>query len=28
VLVIICRDPKTILLNQPAALGKSFHPDV
>jgi simple sugar transport system permease protein len=27
VLVIICRDPKTILLNQPAALGKSFHPD-
>jgi len=28
VLVIICRDPKTILLNQPASLGKSFHPDV
>jgi ABC-type uncharacterized transport system permease subunit len=28
VLVIICRDPKTILLNQPAALGRSFHPDV
>lgn len=27
VLVIICRDPKTILLNQPAALGKSYHPD-
>ncbi len=27
VLVIICRDPKTILLNQPAALGKGFHPD-
>ncbi|HTY50214.1 MAG TPA: ABC transporter permease [Steroidobacteraceae bacterium] len=26
VLVIICRDPKTILLNQPASLGKSFHP--
>ncbi len=28
VLVIICRDPRTILLNQPASLGKSFHPDV
>lgn len=28
VLVLICRNPKTILLNQPAALGKSFHPDV
>jgi ABC-type uncharacterized transport system permease subunit len=28
VLVVICRDPKTILLNQPASLGKSFHPDV
>jgi len=28
VLVIICRDPKTILLNQPASLGKSFHPEV
>lgn len=28
VLVIICRDPKTILLNQPASLGRSFHPDV
>lgn len=27
VLVIICRDPKTILLNQPASLGKSFHAD-
>ncbi|WP_293374212.1 ABC transporter permease [Nevskia sp.] len=27
VLVIICRDPKTILLNQPASLGKRFHPD-
>ena len=27
VLVIICRDPTTILLNQPASLGKSFHPD-
>jgi simple sugar transport system permease protein len=27
VLVIICRDPKTILLNQPESLGKSFHPD-
>lgn len=27
VLVIICRDPKTILLNQPASLGKGFHPD-
>jgi simple sugar transport system permease protein len=27
VLVIICRDQKTILLNQPASLGKSFHPD-
>ncbi|MET3120051.1 ABC-type uncharacterized transport system permease subunit [Undibacterium sp. GrIS 1.8] len=26
VLVIICRDPKTILLNQPLSLGKSFHP--
>jgi len=28
VLVLICRDPRTILLNQPASLGKSFHPDV
>jgi ABC-type uncharacterized transport system permease subunit len=27
VLVIICRDAKTILLNQPASLGRSFHPD-
>jgi simple sugar transport system permease protein len=27
VLVIICRDPLTIRLNQPASLGKSFHPD-
>jgi simple sugar transport system permease protein len=27
VLAIICRDPKTILLNQPASLGRSFHPD-
>jgi simple sugar transport system permease protein len=27
VLVIICRNPNTILLNQPASLGKSFHPD-
>jgi ABC-type uncharacterized transport system permease subunit len=27
VLVIICRDPKTILLNRPASLGRSFHPD-
>jgi ABC-type uncharacterized transport system permease subunit len=27
VLAIICRDPKTILLNQPVSLGKSFHPD-
>ena len=26
VLVIICRDPKTILLNQPASLGRSFYP--
>jgi simple sugar transport system permease protein len=26
VLVVICRDPKTIMLNQPAALGKNFHP--
>jgi simple sugar transport system permease protein len=25
VLVIICRDPKTVLLNQPASLGRSFH---
>lgn len=28
VLVAICRDQKTILLNQPASLGRSFHPDV
>ena len=28
VLVIICRDPKTILLNQPLSLGRNFHPDV
>ena len=28
VLVIICRDPKTILLNRPVSLGVSFHPDV
>jgi simple sugar transport system permease protein len=27
VLVAICRDPKAILLNQPASLGRSFHPD-
>ncbi len=27
VLVIICRDPKAILLNQPASLGRSFHPN-
>jgi ABC-type uncharacterized transport system permease subunit len=27
VLVLICRDPRTILLNQPAALGKRYHPD-
>ena len=26
VLVLICRNPKTILLNQPASLGRSFHP--
>ena len=26
VLVIICRNPRTILLNQPASLGRSFHP--
>lgn len=25
VLVVICQDPKTILLNQPVSLGKSFH---
>ena len=28
VLVLICRDGKIILLNQPAALGKPFHPDL
>lgn len=27
VLVLICRDPKAILLNQPASLGRSFHPE-
>jgi len=27
VLVIICRNPRTILINQPASLGRSFHPD-
>jgi len=27
VLVVICRDPKTILLNQPVSLGQRFHPD-
>ena len=27
VLVIICRDPKTILLNRPASLGQNFRPD-
>lgn len=27
VLVLICRDPRTILLNQPVALGKGYHPD-
>jgi len=27
VLVIICRDSRIILLNQPASLGKPFHPD-
>jgi simple sugar transport system permease protein len=26
VLMIICRDPQTIRLNQPASLGRSFHP--
>jgi simple sugar transport system permease protein len=26
VLVVICRDPQTILLNQPVSLGRSFHP--
>ncbi|HVK53446.1 MAG TPA: ABC transporter permease [Burkholderiales bacterium] len=27
VLVLICRSPTTILLNQPASLGRPFHPD-
>lgn len=27
VLVLICRDPRTILLNQPLSLGKRYHPD-
>jgi simple sugar transport system permease protein len=27
VLVLICRDPRSIRLSQPASLGKSFHPD-
>lgn len=27
VLALICRDGRTVLLNQPAALGKPFHPD-
>ncbi|NDV11400.1 ABC transporter permease [Crenobacter caeni] len=27
VLVLICRDPRTILLNQPLSLGKPYHPD-
>jgi ABC-type uncharacterized transport system permease subunit len=27
VLVLICRDPNTIVLHQPASLGRSFHPD-
>lgn len=27
VLVLICRDSRIILLNQPASLGKPFHPD-
>lgn len=27
VLVLICRDDKIILLNQPASLGKPYHPD-
>jgi len=26
VLVVICRDARTILLNQPASLGRTFHP--
>lgn len=27
VLVLICRDPRTIRLSQPVSLGRSFHPD-
>ncbi len=27
VLVVICRDPRAILLNQPVSLGRRFHPD-
>jgi simple sugar transport system permease protein len=27
VLVLICRNPRTIALSQPASLGKTFHPD-
>jgi hypothetical protein len=27
VLVVICRDPRTILLNQPGSLGRPFHAD-
>ncbi|MGL6072182.1 ABC transporter permease, partial [Craterilacuibacter sp.] len=27
VLVLICRNPRTILLNQPLSLGKPYHPD-
>jgi ABC-type uncharacterized transport system permease subunit len=27
VLIIICRDPQAIRLNQPVSLGRSFHPD-
>lgn len=27
VLVLICHDPKTILLNQPVSLGRRFHPE-
>lgn len=27
VLVLICRDPRTLRLSQPASLGQSFHPD-
>lgn len=28
VLVLICRDPNTIRLHQPASLGRNFHPDM